>query len=166
MPETNHTIGSRRSWARSVSKFIRPFGVGLISLFVVGGSVLYVLSPSSEALAMNVSSRASHADGHEVIYGEVTDFTHHVVRNADVLIYSLVHGRRVLVRELHTGPNGTYSGMFDTPGGVYVVELVVHVGGQTLTHFRTMHMVPGSDYRVSGRVTVHDLFAFLPVSSY
>lgn len=166
MPTTRLTGGSSRRRERGFLSRLRPLGAGLISLLVVGGSVLYVLAPNSEALAMSVSSRTSHLAGHEVIYGEVTDYTHHVVHNADVLIYSLVHGRRVLVRELRAGPNGTYRAMLDTPRGVYVVELVVHANGRTLTRSRTMHLVPGRDYRVSGRVTVHDLFAFLPVSSY
>ena len=166
MRTTRLTNSSPWRHERGLLSRLRPLGAGLISLLVVGGAVLYVLAPTSEALAMSVSSRASHLAGHEVIYGEVTDYTHHVVHNADVLIYSLVHGRHILVRELRAGPNGTYRTVLEKPRGIYVVELVVRANGRTLTRLRTMRLVPGRDYRVSGRVTVHDLFAFLPVSSY
>ena len=149
-----------------VRRLGRAVAAGTVSLAVVAVAGLYLMAPTTPALALDVSAHAaSHAAGRELLYGDVLDFHGHVVHHVLVEIETTGRGRH-RVALIHPTASGEYRVAEHLARGRYEIVLVVDYGGHRLMKVRDVVLGPGRDYRVVGHVTLHDVFTLLPVSSY
>lgn len=162
------STGLRTSNVRrfSISKAAKGVSTGLASAMIVAIGGLYLLAPTTEALAMNVQQHADTSNHREVIYGSVKTYQKVPIQGAEVIIYKNVNGRKDVLKILHDQANGTYRSVVILPKGPYFVEVIVILGGRTLTHTKKVFLTPGRDYKISARTTIHNVFSLLPVSSY
>jgi hypothetical protein len=151
----------------AVRKAAKKVSVGFASLSIVVGAGLYLLAPTSEALAMTVSTHASATLGHkEVLYGSVVDYHGVAIHSAEMVFGTVDHGKREVFNTLYTHPSGAFRGVVAVGPGEYFVELIVHTSGHDFTKTRDLAIAFGHYYKVSGRVTISNVFAILPVTSY
>jgi hypothetical protein len=141
----------------SALKATRKISVGLLSLTVLAGAALYLVAPSTEALAMTVSVHSSRALGHaEILYGSVKDYQGVPMHHAEMVFGTTTDGRRVVYNTLFTHPNGAFRGKVAVHTGEYFVQLIVTQMG-TLSRGRRIsecHLVTTTGCQVALRSTM------------
>lgn len=157
--------GGRRALGQAVA--------ALASAAIVGAAVLFVVAPTTVALAVSVQARvlapARHAKvpaHREVLYGRVENVVGAPLRGASILVIERVGRRERVVARIRTGRNGTYRRSLLLRRGRYVLELEARISGRIITKVRAIVLVPGHAYEASARATARRLFSILPVGSY
>ena len=137
------------------------------SLVVIGVVALFLTASSgSTAVSFSLSSY-SIPGGNVVMYGAVTDGSHHAVPGAQVEVYEVIHGHASILRQARTSPHGLYRVVLH-----HAKQVVLHVivsEGLHGTHYQgstRFPVRPGGDYHVSAQLQHRGSLFFLPVFSY
>jgi len=154
-PSTTRTT-SRFATAR---RFLSNLSVGTLSLLVLVGAGVYVMSPPAEAFAMSPPLEVSDSSGTRVVYGRVTDrFNHPLAAAVRVTSRS---GRPAVNESSATQSDGTYRIELPRPGNYRLTVTSSHaVGHRNFTIRRT------SAIRIDAVLFRRARFSIGPISSY
>jgi hypothetical protein len=133
--------------------------IALVALFVTA-------SPGSAAVSFSL--RSYSIPGHNtVVYGKVTNSSHHAVGSAQVTVYRVVHGDTRILRQVRTKPDGLYRvALHRRHGSVLHVRVSMLLHG---THYQgsTKFMIRrGRAYAVSAQLLHRGSVFFMPVFNY
>jgi hypothetical protein len=151
----------------TIRRRARTVLMACISAVVVLGTVGFVASPATPALAFDQVVVSPAAQGTEVVYGKVTQPNGRGFSGARVTVFYVnSSGQHVIEATALTATNGTYRTTFRDRCRNYKVTIAAVVGGALTRATLSVEMCPGNAYRVSAHLTSRGHFAFFPVSSY
>ncbi|WP_375490721.1 carboxypeptidase-like regulatory domain-containing protein [uncultured Jatrophihabitans sp.] len=150
----------------TIRRSARNIVVAGSSLLALTAVLLFLVSPSSDALTLQAKSVGHASHGSEVLYGKFTNAAGKPIKHAHVTISKKVGNHREKVASFSTNSKGVYRKVLHRRKGVYRITVSEHVGHRTYRASKSMHLKPGHTYRVGGRITKHSVFSFLPISTY
>jgi hypothetical protein len=122
----------------------------------------------AQATSVSFHENSYSIYGHDfVIYGKITDTSHHGVSGAKVTIGRVVDGRERVLAQMTTNSQGLYRVALN-----HLSQLILYVQVGMRLHGRHYQRTfvfwahPGRAYDVSAQLLRHSTIFFLPVFSY
>jgi hypothetical protein len=129
------------------------------SLLVLTVAVVYLVAPTTEALAVTLQSHhASVGKKHEVIYGKVLNSSSKPIRGATITV-----GDPLATK---TSTKGVFREVLSLAPGKYSVGCSLRVGGKILHATTNAYLSYGSAYDLRCKVTVRNVLYVFPVGNY
>jgi hypothetical protein len=128
------------------------------SLLVVAVAVVYLVAPTTEALAISLNSHVTISKNHEVVYGKVLNSASKPIAGAIINVDG--------AKSVKTSGRGIFREVLSLTPGTYSIGCQANVGGHHLSASTNANLRYGHAYHLSCRVTLHNFLYIFPVGSY